>query len=410
MTARQLHHIVMVTLGTMGDVLPFAQLASSLSKRGYRVSILTSTNWEKTVLEHGAEFVEIAGPDPYQDQKSHENINDMFISHRVPSFYRSFEYIEKSVDHKSAILVYWFNSLGAECAAIKFNIPSVQIILSPQWIFSFIAPPHPFSLIEKTAPGYLAKSRIVQFYLRIRRARQPIHRASNRFRASVGCRPVDSKLTGQRNENCILSMFPEWYAPPQADWPSHSQCVGFPGPQKNSEDSDVSEFIKRAGPPIVFTPGTGLEDPSSFFDTATEVCGRLNAPGIFLHPAAPKPASDVILTRSYLDLDSVLPFSRLFVHHGGIGSTAAAIRAGVPQIICPIRFDQPDNGERVTNLQIGRTVSSKALDANKLCSAIGELEADHGLPARLAKFRAATLECNGTENAADAIIALLSEV
>jgi len=41
------------------------------------------------------------------------------------------------------------------------------------------------------------------------------------------------------------------------------------------------------------------------------------------------------------------------VHHGGIGTTAEALRAGVPQVIVPLAYDQFDNAARVTALRTG---------------------------------------------------------
>ena len=47
------------------------------------------------------------------------------------------------------------------------------------------------------------------------------------------------------------------------------------------------------------------------------------------------------------------------VHQGGIGTTAQALRAGVPMLVVPFSYDQPDNAARVVRLGVGRTISRK---------------------------------------------------
>ena len=44
------------------------------------------------------------------------------------------------------------------------------------------------------------------------------------------------------------------------------------------------------------------------------------------------------------------------VHQGGIGTTAQALRAGVPQLVIPYSFDQPDNAARIERLGISQTI------------------------------------------------------
>jgi UDP:flavonoid glycosyltransferase YjiC (YdhE family) len=42
------------------------------------------------------------------------------------------------------------------------------------------------------------------------------------------------------------------------------------------------------------------------------------------------------------------------VHHGGVGTTAQALAAGIPQLILPMAWDQPDNARRVKRLEAGQ--------------------------------------------------------
>jgi UDP:flavonoid glycosyltransferase YjiC (YdhE family) len=61
------------------------------------------------------------------------------------------------------------------------------------------------------------------------------------------------------------------------------------------------------------------------------------------------------------------------VHHGGIGSTAQAIAAGIPQLVVPMAHDQFDNAERVARLGLGRFLLRKRFDAGAGAEVLEEL-------------------------------------
>jgi rhamnosyltransferase subunit B len=56
----------------------------------------------------------------------------------------------------------------------------------------------------------------------------------------------------------------------------------------------------------------------------------------------------------YVPFSQVLPRCRALIHHGGIGTTAQALTAGLPQFIMPMAFDQPDNADRLEKLGVAR--------------------------------------------------------
>jgi rhamnosyltransferase subunit B len=58
--------------------------------------------------------------------------------------------------------------------------------------------------------------------------------------------------------------------------------------------------------------------------------------------------------------NALLPHAAVLVHHGGIGTTAQAIAAGIPQLIVPAAHDQPDNGVFIRRLGIGDFLLPKA--------------------------------------------------
>jgi rhamnosyltransferase subunit B len=65
-----------------------------------------------------------------------------------------------------------------------------------------------------------------------------------------------------------------------------------------------------------------------------------------------------------------LPRCSAIVHHGGIGTTAQGLAAGVPQIVMPMAHDQPDNAERLIRLGVGRSLPPRAFNEANLCAAL----------------------------------------
>jgi UDP:flavonoid glycosyltransferase YjiC (YdhE family) len=66
---------------------------------------------------------------------------------------------------------------------------------------------------------------------------------------------------------------------------------------------------------------------------------------------------------AYLPLGQLLPRAAALVHHGGVGTVSQALAAGVPQLIRPVAYDQPDNALRVQQLGVGDWLSPRAFRA-----------------------------------------------
>ncbi|WP_156467867.1 nucleotide disphospho-sugar-binding domain-containing protein [Methylobacterium sp. Leaf91] len=69
------------------------------------------------------------------------------------------------------------------------------------------------------------------------------------------------------------------------------------------------------------------------------------------------PAS--VFRAAYAPLSALLPYSAALIHHGGIGTVAEGLAAGVPQLIVPVAFDHFDEGERLRRLGVGMTLSRR---------------------------------------------------
>jgi UDP:flavonoid glycosyltransferase YjiC (YdhE family) len=96
------------------------------------------------------------------------------------------------------------------------------------------------------------------------------------------------------------------------------------------------------------------------------------------------------------------------VHHGGAGTTAEGLRAGVPSVIVPFLFDQPFWGARIAALGLGPDpIPQKKLTAGLLARAITTAVTDSAMLQRAAQFGAAIRAEDGVGNAVKAIERIL---
>ena len=137
-----------------------------------------------------------------------------------------------------------------------------------------------------------------------------------------------------RNWSCCL--FPEWFAPPQPDWPNNLVQTGFPLWDERTDAGlapEVKEFLDAGEPPIVFTPGSANIFGKRFFGAAIEACQRLGHRGILLTrfpEQIPDRLPSGVRHFDYIPFSLLPPKAAALVHHGGIGTTAQALAAGSP--------------------------------------------------------------------------------
>jgi UDP:flavonoid glycosyltransferase YjiC (YdhE family) len=140
--------------------------------------------------------------------------------------------------------------------------------------------------------------------------------------------------------------------------------------------ADVEAFLAAGEAPLVFTPGTAMKQGQAFFAAAVEACGRLGRRGMLLTrfpEQVPSPLPEGVRHFGYVPFSQVFPRAAAVVHHGGVGTTAQALAAGVPQLVMPLAHDQPDNAARVRRLGAGRAIAVKKFRGPAVAAALGEL-------------------------------------
>jgi sterol 3beta-glucosyltransferase len=176
----------------------------------------------------------------------------------------------------------------------------------------------------------------------------------------------------------VLYGFSPSVIPPPTDWDTSTHVTGywFPDPPVGwTPPPSLVEFL-AAGPPPVFVGFGSMSNrkPEEITDLILEALARTHQRGIILSGWGGLRPSD--LPASVFALDSV-PFSWLFpkvaavVHHGGAGTTACGLAAGVPSIVIPFFADQPFWGQRVVELGVGpKPIPRRKVTVERLATAI----------------------------------------
>ncbi len=129
---------------------------------------------------------------------------------------------------------------------------------------------------------------------------------------------------------------------------------GFPMLEDNLPlDEETEEFLKNGEKPIIVTfSSMPLNNPQSFMKKIVASISRSGNRGIIItgNSGISMLSSNNILIKDFLPHDGIFGRSKGILHHGGVGTMAAALRNGVPQVIMPFQVDQPFWAKRLYNL------------------------------------------------------------
>lgn len=203
--------------------------------------------------------------------------------------------------------------------------------------------------------------------------------------------------------------------PPDPAWGAQLRPTGYwllPPPPGWTPPPDLVEFLAAGPAPVYLGFGSMMSrDPAAttrILLEALEASGRrgLLSSGWSGLSADDLPASVALV--GDVPHEWLLPQTAAVVHHGGAGTTAAAVHAGVPQLVVPHVGDQPYWGRRVVQLGIGpRPVKRHELAPGPLTGLIRQLTGDPALRARAAELAEVVRGEDGVVTAVDLLSAYL---
>jgi rhamnosyltransferase subunit B len=173
---------------------------------------------------------------------------------------------------------------------------------------------------------------------------------------------------------------------------------------------EVSEFLNRGEPPIVFTLGSSAVGAAgSFYQVSARAAELLGRRAILLvgrDPAnRPRRLSADVLAVESAPHELLFPRAAATVHHGGIGTTGQALRSGQPTLVVPFAHDQPDNAHRVSKLGAGRVIYPARYTADRVAEELRMLLTSPRYRIAATSVAEAVRRERGAAAACDAIIA-----
>lgn len=391
--------LLIVAIGSAGDVHPFLAIGQAAARRGHRVSVCTSPAFRGLVEVCGLRFLPLGTEDDYRRAMADPRLWDTRTSFKTlwqlvaQTLDPLYELLQAEVDADTVVLgSLW--AFAARAFQQKFGLPFLSAQVSPSTLLSAWHPPEHGRFVLSERLPLAIKWPVVRLAERVLvdRVMAP---ALDAFLRRLGLAPA-RRILGRwmHSPDGVLALFPSWFAPAQPDWPQPLSFTGFPLfelPGGAGGDEDLAQFLADGPAPVVVTAGSTRLSGSGWF---TAVLGALAALGqrtVVLggEPGQRPPLPAGMLHRSFVPLLPLLERSSAIVHHGGIGTTACALAAGVPQLVTPFAHDQFDNARRVVAVGAGLRLKAQASSAD-VQAALARLLPDDALRLRCAALQRRT--------------------
>jgi UDP:flavonoid glycosyltransferase YjiC (YdhE family) len=353
--------ILLVTLGSLGDLYPMLRLRDALREAGAQVKLAAPAIYRDECGGHDAEFIGLGSTERYADQVGHagtgrERADGNAVTERM--VFDNFEALFAQVDAAARdvdLIVTVLHAIPAHLVAEKRRLPYVMVVLSP----AFTQRARHWQRHDDDAMKVPAR-----WNLRLTELRRQY---------GLGRRilPYQAMFTDAAS---VIGLFPGFL---RGDGPhvTNLQVVGHAGTGRTSTrelDPELAEFCR--GAPIVFSFGSYVDscDPQYFFAESLAACRMLGRKCLYISRYIDSPEADCgdLLTRPFVPHAAVFPQAGAIVHHGGAGTLTEACNALKPMVIVPFMHDQPYHAQRLRELvdaavvpavSYGRTAVAEAL-------------------------------------------------
>jgi vancomycin aglycone glucosyltransferase len=333
---------VVAAYGSRGDVEPCAAAASGLLRRGHDVVMAVTPNLVGFIESAGLAAVAY-GPDAREEV----NPGSALVRRIAPKMQNPMGAVPEVVEHvaqvkmgKGATLTALAN--GSDLVLASFNEQGVAANVAEYYGIP-VAALHPFP--ERIWSSDWLFSRMIKA-------------AEDAQRRVLGL----PEATGPAAPSPEIQAYDELCLPaPAAQWVEVDGKRPFVGALTlelpTDADEEVLSWSAAGTPPVYFGLGsTPIETPGDTFGMISAACAQLGERVLICsgpNDVPGDPHSDHVKVVDAVNHTAVFPACRAIVHHGGAGTTAAALRAGIPNLILWMWLDQPLWAAAVQQLEVG---------------------------------------------------------
>jgi UDP:flavonoid glycosyltransferase YjiC (YdhE family) len=383
--------MILSSLGSRGDCHPLLALGLRLRERGHRVRFALPQHIADDARALGFETIVFVGdvtaaiaPFEHEIYRGGSSIEQfrLLLQHDV------LPHMDARVAQLCALcadadlLVASSVHIPASIVADVTGMRWASVLFSPLSVPSAFIEPIPHHL---PIPGLLQRQLTrLSWMAGAALLRGVADRPINAYRAKLGLPPRhDQLLLGSCSDQLVAIAASPSFVPPPPDWPPHVHMTGFCFWDAHSTwvDPALDAFLDSAQPVIAVSAGSMAPDvPTAFrtfYHNSVAAARALGARALVIG-AAPDEAmrGDDVFVTPYAPFSAVYPRCQVVINHGGMGSIAQALRAGVPLLAVPWGLDQGYNAGQVVRRGLGRTLDARTYSVEKATAALHTLRSD----------------------------------
>ncbi|MCY6381156.1 glycosyltransferase [Hoeflea prorocentri] len=413
--------ILILTIGSRGDVQPYVALGKGLKAAGHEVTLATCERFRGFVEEHGLTYGYISDDlmkiiDSPEGKALMEDTTNIFrtIAAMIKMARQTAPLKREAVENSWAIaeeaqpdlICFHPKAVLGPSIGEKLNIPYVLATPIPMIVPTAEFPCVGFPDLRLGGWSNRLGYRIVNALIKV---------SSNKdvraWRESTGTplrrNNIDYLQDSGGNPVPALHAISEYVLPRPSDWPKTAIMSGYwflDASEGWTPPTDLVSFLSDGPPPLYIGFGSiSGRDPKRLGDMVIDALRKSGHRGVLARGWGGLDADE--LPASVFMIDEA-PHEWLFpqmagvVHHGGAGSTAAGLRAGKPTMICPFFADQPFWGQTVHRLGAGPApIMQKKLTTDSLANAFDQLIFNERMHQRAEMIGAALREEDGVARA-----------
>jgi sterol 3beta-glucosyltransferase len=376
-------HLTLLTYGSRGDVQPFLALALGLQKSGHTIRLAAPGRFADMAAARGVPFAALAG-DPEEISIRFNEAGTNVV--RTVRAIRDYVYTiapqvtrdaRSALDGADLVIHSFLFTTGGHTFARQMGIPDLSVQTFPMFAPTRLFPNVAMANVPPGALSYFSHWLATQIFWYGGNTGTP--RFNKQFPEDFPAKLYwPFKQTDDRPLTPLVMAVSPTVLHRPADWTSpHIHMPGwfFLDEPDYAPPPALADFLAAGGPPACISFGSMVHWNAERIGRAVlEALRCTRQRGILLTgwggwTPDPLPADVFVLDAA--PHDWLFPRCSVIVHHGGAGTTAAGLRAGVPNVVVPFAGDQPFWGKRVAALGAGpRPVPVRVLDAGSLTTAL----------------------------------------
>jgi len=383
--------IAILTYGSRGDVQPFLPLSVKLISRGHSVKLAAPSRFKDLVEGYGIEFVPLPGDPSTAILRINDARNNIFkmlregFAHALEVGADVFQQSAEACKDADLIIHAFSHAVDGHTRAREMKIPDVHVQTFPMFAPTGDYPSVVLPDLKLRALNYfthVAGIKIIWWLSRFgfrqisRRAGLPQRKLYFPFDKTS---PFDRLRTAFRSPTLMLCAWSPSLIPPSKEWSANVHVTGyffFDEAESFQPSTELQKFLDAGDPPVCVSFGSMVNRDAEKIDRIIrESLAKTSQRGIVLSGwgGAHKNSSSNLLYLDSAPHDWLLPRCKMLIHHGGAGTVAAGLRAGIPQVIVPFMTDQPFWARRVHAVSVAtKPILVKQLSVEELTRAIAE--------------------------------------